>query len=302
MFMKDYFNKCNLCPRKCNINRHIKTGVCGAPDKMIVARASLHMWEEPCISGNNGSGTIFFSGCNLKCIFCQNIQISNQIIGKDITPEEFATICLNLQKQKANNINLVTPTPYVPLIIEGIKIAKKKGLNIPIVYNTSGYETIETIKMLDGIVDIYLPDLKYYNDNYAVKYSHISNYFKYASAAIYEMYKQVGKPIFNNDGIMVKGIIVRHLMLPGLKDDTKGILNYLYNTYQDNIYISIMNQYTPIKHFDRFKELNQTITEEDYDEIIDYALDLGIKKAFIQEGGTDSLSFIPDFSNQNLPL
>ena len=302
MFMKDFFSNCDLCPRKCNINRHINVGVCGASDKMVVARASLHMWEEPCISGDNGSGTIFFSGCNLKCVFCQNIQISNQIVGKEITVEEFATICLNLQKQKANNINLVTPTPYVPLIIEGIKLAKKKGLNIPVVYNTSGYETVETIKMLDGTVDIYLPDLKYYDDDFAIKYSHVKDYFKYASNAIYEMYTQVGKPSFDNNGIMKKGVIVRHLMLPGLKSDTKKILNYLYKTYHNNIYISIMNQYTPIKYFETNTELNQTINESDYNEIINYALDLGIKKAFIQEGGTDSTSFIPDFLNQDLPL
>lgn len=300
--MKDVLKKCNLCPRNCLVDRSKTIGVCGMKDKLMIARASLHMWEEPCISGENGSGTIFFTGCNLKCIFCQNKDISTKLIGKEITIKEFSSICLNLQKQGANNINLVTPTHFVPLIVEGLKLAKQKGLTIPIVYNTSSYENIETIKMLNEIVDIYLPDLKYYNDDYAIKYSHAPNYFKVASNAINEMIKQVGLPTFNENGIMTKGVIVRHLMMPGLKEDTKKILNYLYNKYQDTIYISIMNQYTPIKHFDKYQELNHKITDEDYNEIIDYAIDLGIKKAFIQEGDTASESFIPDFLNQNLPL
>ena len=296
------YKKCNICPRNCLIDRTTTQGVCGVKDKLIIARASLHYWEEPCISGESGSGTIFFSGCNLKCIFCQNYQISTGLVGHEVTVEEFATICLNLEKKGANNINLVTPTPHVPLIIEGIKLAKKKGIKIPFVYNTSGYETVETIKMLDGIIDIYLPDLKYYSDEYAIKYSHAKDYFKYAKDALNEMYKQVGKPQFNEKGIMTKGMIVRHLMLPGLLNDSKKIINYLYETYHDNIYISIMNQYTPIKNFNDFDELNETITDTDYDEVINYAIDLGIKKAFIQEGGTQNESFIPDFLNQELPL
>lgn len=299
--MKEYFKDCTLCPRMCHIDRTKTKGTCGVKDKMIIARASLHMWEEPCISGDNGSGTIFFSGCNLKCIFCQNYEISTKVVGKEVTIEEFATICLNLEKQGANNINLVTPTFFVPLIIEGIKLAKEKGLSIPIVYNTSGYETIDTIKMLDGIVDIYLPDLKYYNDEYANMYSHVKDYFKYASLAISEMYKQVGNPKFNKDGIMTSGVIVRHLALPGLIDDSKEILKYLYNTYHNNIYISIMNQYTPLRNF-KYENLNRKLSDSEYDELIDYALDLGIEKAFIQEGETQSDSFIPDFLNQKLPL
>jgi len=300
--MKNVLKKCNLCPRNCLVDRNKTAGVCGMKDKLVVAKAYLHMWEEPCISGTNGSGTIFFTGCNLKCIFCQNRVISTKLIGQEITIEEFSNICLNLEKQGAHNINLVTPTHFVPPIVEGLKLAKQKGLSIPIVYNTSSYENIETIKMLDGLVDIYLPDLKYYDDEYAIKYSHAPNYFKHASNAITEMYNQVGKPIFDENGIMTKGIIVRHMMMPNLKEDTKKILNYLYKTYNDNIYISIMNQYTPIKHFERFKELNNKISENDYDEIINYALDLGIEKAFIQEGETQKTSFIPDFSNQKLPL
>jgi len=294
--------KCNLCPRNCLIDRSKTTGVCGCPDHMVIAKAYLHMWEEPCISGNTGSGTIFFSGCNLKCIFCQNYEISKDIVGHYVSIEDFSKICLNLEKQGANNINLVTPTPYVPLIIEGIKLAKEKGLSIPIVYNTSSYENIDTIKMLDGIIDIYLPDLKYYDDTYAIKYSHAKDYFKYASNAINEMYKQVGIPKFNKDGIMVKGVIVRHMMMPNLLEDSKKIIKYLYDTYKDNIYISIMNQYTPIKQFDHFKELNNKVSDDDYDELINYACDLGVKKAFIQEGETQTESFIPDFKNQDLPI
>ena len=301
MYM-NILNKCNLCPRNCLVDRSKTTGVCSMSDKLVIARASLHMWEEPCISGDTGSGTIFFSGCNLKCIFCQNYEISTKAYGKEVTIEEFATICLNLEKQGANNINLVTPTHFVPLIIDGLKLAKEKGLKIPIVYNTSGYEKEETIKMLNGIVDIYLPDFKYFDDTYAVLYSHAKDYFKYASTSLKEMYKQVGKPKFNKDGMMIKGVIVRHMILPGLEEDSKKILKYLYDTYNDNIYISIMNQYTPISHFDRFKELNNTLDDNIYDEIINYALEIVIKKAFIQEGSTQSKSFIPDFKNSTLPL
>ena len=292
----DTLNKCNLCPRKCNINRHEKVGFCGAKDKIKIARASLHYWEEPCISGTNGSGTIFFSNCNLKCIFCQNYEISTENVGAEITIEKFANICIDLQNKKALNINLVTPTIYVPLIVEGIKLAREKGLNIPIIYNTSGYETKETIKMLNGIIDIYMPDLKYYSDFYAIKYSNAKNYFQYAKEAINEMYKQVGKPIYEND-ILKKGVIIRHLLLPGLKEDSKRIIKYIYETYKDNIILSIMNQYTNIKPL-KYNNLNKKLSEKEYNEIINYAYDLGIRNAYIQEGNTQKKSFIPDFKNQ----
>ena len=296
------FKKCDLCPRKCLIDRTIKPGTCGMMDKLVVAKAYLHMWEEPPISGDNGSGTIFFTGCSLKCIFCQNHEISTRLIGKEITIEEFSNICINLEMDGAHNINLVTPTHFVPLIVEGLKLAKEKGLNIPIVYNTSGYENVDTIKLLDGIVNIYLPDFKYYDDTLANKYSHVSDYFKYASSSLEEMYKQVGKPVFDENGMMKSGIIVRHMMLPGQIEDSKKIINYLYNTYKDNIYISIMNQYTPIKKFNRYTELNNKVSDDEYNELIDYALDLGIKNAYIQEGGTQEESFIPNFKDQVLPL
>jgi len=293
--------KCELCPRDCKTNRlNGEIGFCGASDKIRIARASLHMWEEPCISGETGSGTIFFSFCNLKCVYCQNYNISTKNYGKEITINKLSEIMLELQEKGANNINLVTPTHYVPQIIEAIKIARRKKLTIPIVYNTSGYEKKETIKLLNGYIDIYLTDVKYFSDEYALKYSKAKNYFKYASESLDEMFKQVGTPIFNEDGIMTKGIIVRHLVLPNLVNDSKKIIKYLYNTYNDNIYISIMNQYTPLEHVKKYSELNRTITQNEYDEIIDYALNLEIENAFIQEGETQKESFIPDFDNTGI--
>ena len=264
-------------------------------NNIIVARAALHFWEEPIISGDNGSGTVFFSGCNLKCVFCQNYQISTNNFGKKITIERLAEIFLELQNQGAHNINLVTPTHFVPQIIEALKISKKEGLNIPIVYNSSGYESVDTIKLLDGYIDIYLPDFKYFDDKYALKYSRCPNYFEYASTALDEMIKQVGRPQFNKDGLLTKGIIVRHMMLPGLLDDSKKIIHYLVNKYNDDIFISIMNQYTPTNNLDKYKELSSIVSNEEYEQLIDFAIELGIKNGFIQEGETQKTSFIPKF-------
>ena len=294
--MEDIYKRCNLCSRKCLINRYERNGVCGANAKVKIARAALHYWEEPCLSGDNGSGTVFFSNCSLKCIFCQNKKISTNGFGKEIELEELSNIYLNLQKQGANNINLVTPTHYVPSIIRSLNIAKKNGLKLPIVYNTSSYETKETIKLLNGNIDIYLPDLKYYNDEYAYNYSNVKDYFKIATDNIKEMYNQVGKNIFDENGIMTKGVIVRVLLLPNHVEDAKKILKYLYETYKDNIYISIMNQYTPVECIEEYSDLNRKVTEEEYDELINYACDLGMINAFIQEGETQSESFIPDFN------
>lgn len=294
--MEDIYKRCTLCSRKCLINRYERNGVCGANAKVKIARAALHYWEEPCLSGDNGSGTVFFSNCSLKCIFCQNKKISTNGFGKEIELEELSNIYLNLQKQGANNINLVTPTHYVPSIIKSLDIAKKNGLKLPIVYNTSSYETKETIKLLNGNIDIYLPDLKYYNDEYAYNYSNVKDYFKIATDNIKEMYNQVGKNIFDENGIMTKGVIVRVLLLPNHVEDAKKILKYLYETYKDNIYISIMNQYTPVECIEEYSDLNRKVTEEEYDELINYACDLGIINAFIQEGETQSESFIPDFN------
>jgi len=294
--MNSLLNNCQLCPKKCCINRNKgELGFCRATNQLKIAKYSLHMWEEPCISGETGSGTIFFSHCNLKCLFCQNYHISTLNNGTEITINRFVDICLELQSRKASNINLVTPTHYVPLIVEGLKKAKKKGLTIPIVYNTSAYETVETIKLLEGLVDIYLPDLKYYDNRLAKKYSGIDNYFEYAQKAIHEMYRQQPICKFNELGQMTKGIIVRHLLLPSLENDTKKILKYLHQTYHDNIYISIMNQYTPIRKL-KYENLNHQVSSKIYDEIIDYAWELGIRHAFIQEEGTQKEIFIPDFT------
>ena len=280
------FNICKVCPRNCKINRNKeKNGFCKAGNKLKIARYSLHYWEEPCISGNNGSGTIFFSHCNLKCIYCQNYDISTNNNGKEISIKRFVEICLELQDMGALNINLVTPTHFIPLIKEGLIIAKKKGLIIPIVYNSNGYENIDMLKSLDGLIDIYLPDLKYYDESLANNFSSAKNYFKIASLAIDEMYRQVGTPVFENN-IMKKGMIVRHLLLPTHSDDSKIIIKYLYDKYKDNIFISLMNQYTPIKNFENFKELNNIVSKYEYDDLINYACDLGITNAFIQEGET----------------
>lgn len=292
---------CTLCPRSCKIDRKGgQVGFCKAGDKIKVARASLHEWEEPCLSGTKGSGTVFFSHCTLKCIFCQNYSISTQQFGKEISCEKLSKIFFRLQNQGAHNINLVTPTHFVPQIISAIKEAKKQGLTIPIVYNSSGYETVDTIRKLNGFIDIYLPDMKYYSDNLAIRYSKAPHYFDYAKEALEEMFKQVGPPLFDENGILQKGVIVRHLLLPGQKEDTKQILSYLYQTYHDDIIISIMNQYTPLEQVKDIPSLNQKVSQQDYDEVINYAIDLGIKRAYIQEGETQKTSFIPSFQLEGI--
>lgn len=293
MCMNKEFNLCKLCPRNCMVNRNKgELGFCKCGNKIKIAKAYLHKWEEPCITGKKGSGTIFFSGCNLRCVFCQNYYISEMNNGVEISIDRFSQVCLDLQDRGATNINLVTPTHYVPLIIEGIKLARKNGLCIPIVYNSSGYETATTIKMLDGVVDIYLPDFKYYSDELAVKYSHCKDYFKYASKALDEMVRQKGECIFDENGNITSGVIVRHLIIPSRVEDSKKILKYLFLTYGTKIYFSIMNQYTPVKKF-KLEELNRTLRDQEYDEVIDYAWNLGIRQAFTQEGMTQDASFIP---------
>ncbi|KEI00707.1 radical SAM protein [Clostridium botulinum] len=289
-------NKCNLCYRNCGVNRlDGELGFCKSSDKVKLARVSLHHWEEPCISGTSGSGTIFFSNCNLKCVFCQNHLISTNGIGKEISIERLSKIFLEQQNNGAHNINLVTPSHFVPQIIKALKIAKNKGLTIPIVYNTNSYENVETIQALKGYIDIYLPDFKYYKDLYAIKYSNAPNYFKVASKVILEMFHQVGKPKFDENGLMTRGIIVRHLMIPGLLFDSKKIIDYLYNNYKNSIYISIMNQYTPTDNLINYPEINKTINPKHYGSLIDYCVSLGITNAFIQDAGTATESFIPNF-------
>lgn len=298
------WNSCTLCPRNCHANRKNKnslTGICHEANHLRLARAALHFWEEPCISGKQGSGTIFFSGCTLRCVFCQNHSIADGSVGKEISQQRFVQILLELQQKGANNINLVTPTHFVPLIIDGIQQARSQGLHLPIVYNTSGYESIETLQLLDGIVDIYLPDLKYYSSTIAQKYSFAGDYFSVASRALQEMYRQVGDPVFDANGIMQKGMIVRHLVLPGCTNDSKAVIQYLYQTFHDHIYISIMNQYTPMPTVQgQYPELNRKVTEEEYDEVVDYAIELGVEHGFIQEGETADESFIPAFDYEGI--
>ena len=297
--MKNVLKDCCLCPRKCHVNRYINKGFCGESDKIRVSLAKLFFYEEPPISGQNGSGAIFFSGCNLKCCFCQNHDISFNNYGINITIKRLSEIMLELQNKKAHNINLVTPTIYVSKIIKAIKLARKNGLKIPIIYNSSGYENVETIKMLNGIIDVYLPDFKYFDNSLAIKYSKASNYLENVKASLEEMYRQTGPCQFDEDGMIKKGVIVRHLILPTHINDTKKVLSYLYNTYHDNIYMSIMNQYTPNKYV-TFDELKSPLSKSEYNEIVDYAVSLGIENAFCQEDETVSESFIPSFNLEGI--
>lgn len=293
---KNPLSECTLCPRNCKADRLSgKTGFCGADEKIKIARAALHFWEEPCISGENGSGTIFFSHCNMGCIFCQNYKISTLGQGRTITENELYNIFMSLQEQGANNINLVTPTHYIPQIASVLKYAKNNGLEIPVLYNCGGYENPDSLRLLEGLIDIYLPDMKYFSDKYAMLYSNAPDYFETAKAAIKEMFLQVGKFKINKDGIMEKGMIVRHLLLPGLLFDSKKILDYLYKTYGDNIFISIMSQYTPMPQACDIPRLNKKVDKKYYDTLISYAQNIGITNAFIQEGEAASESFIPEF-------
>lgn len=292
--MKELLENCNICPHKCNINRNKgKIGRCKATNKIKVALYSVHNFEEPCISGEKGSGTVFFSNCNLNCIYCQNYEISQQGRGKEISIEELSDIFIEQQKRNVENINLVTPTSYAPQIIEAIKIARKKGLNIPIVYNTNGYENVETIKMLDGYVDIYLPDLKYYYNDIARKYSKIDNYFEIATKAIKEMEKQIGKTVIDENGIMKKGIIIRHLVLPNNIENSKKILKWIRENMNNDTYISVMAQYFPTYKAKEDLELNRKLTKQEWREIEEYIEKLGIENGFIQELGEHEEEYVP---------
>ena len=291
--------KCDLCPRKCLVDRKKgEKGICGQTENLKVARAALHFWEEPCISGDAGSGAVFFSGCPLHCVFCQNENIANGTVGKEISLERLVDIFLELQEKRANNINLVTPGHFVPQIVKALDQARKEGLTLPVVYNTSSYETVDTIRMLDGYVDIYLPDFKYMSPVLSKKYSHAPDYAQVAKAAIAEMVRQTGKAVFVNgdeDNLILRGTIVRHLTLPGCMEDSMQILKYLHDTYGDKIYISIMNQFTPLSNLEKYPELNRKITDEEYEALVDYAINIGIENGFIQEGDTAEESFIPAF-------
>ncbi|MBE5869144.1 MAG: radical SAM protein [Lachnospiraceae bacterium] len=291
---------CILCPRQCGADRaHGQTGYCGQPAVITAARASLHHWEEPCLSEGGGSGTVFFSGCTLRCIYCQNHNIALGRTGKQISVNRLAEIFLELQQKGANNINLVTPTHFVPLIADALVQAKKDGLHLPIVYNTSGYEKTTTLQLLDGLIDIYLPDCKYVSSELGLRYSNAPDYFDVTCKALQEMYRQVGDPVFDASGLMQRGMIVRHLILPGSTEDSKKVVEYLYRTFGDHIFISLMNQYTPVLTHE-YPELNRTLTDVEYDEVVDYAISLGVENGFIQEGETCLESFIPDFNCEGI--
>lgn len=295
------YDECTLCPRQCHVNRNNGTkGVCGESSALFVARASLHLWEEPCISGEFGSGTVFFSGCPLHCVYCQNHEIANGNVGKEITLERLSAIYLELQNKKAHNINLVTATHYLPHVIESVKIAREHGLNIPIVYNTSGYETAESIELLKDTVDIFLTDFRYMNEDTANLYSKAPNYPEYAKEALAKMYDNVGCPEFDEaTGLMKKGIIVRILVLPDHYKEAYDILLYLYRTYGSNIYVSLLHQYTPLMSNipcgAQYDSLRRPLKDEEYNYVLDGALELDMENVFIQEEGAASDTFIPDF-------
>lgn len=297
----DYLTSCKLCPRECGVNRLAgQAGICGADNRLKVARAALHMWEEPCLSGEEGSGTVFFSGCSLGCVYCQNYAISRGQSGKVITTERLTEIFLELADKGANNINLVTGAHYVVPIAEAIRAARQRGMKIPIVYNSSGYEKVESLKLLEGLVDIYLPDFKYMDDILAQRYSNAADYSDIAKAALAEMVRQAGSCEFDERGIMQKGVIVRQLLLPTYGEDAKQIIKYVYETYGDNVYFSLMNQYTPLGAMRNDSRLSQVVTAEEYDEVVDYALAVGVENGFIQEGGAAAESFIPQFDNEGV--
>ena len=289
--------KCDICPHDCKINRlEGKMGRCKCNDKIKIALASVHHFEEPCISGKKGSGTVFFSNCNLNCKFCQNYEISQQGKGKEITINELSDIFIKQQEKGVHNINLVTPTMYAYQIVEAIKIAKDKGLNIPVIYNSNGYENVETIKALNGYIDVYLPDLKYYNNDLGVKYSGINNYFEYASKAILEMYKQVGSPEFDQNGNIIKGLMIRHLVLPNNIENSKRALKWIKENIDENVYINIMAQYFPTYKAKEIAELNRKLSMEEYEEIENFVYELDIKNGYMQELGEHEEEYVPDFN------
>lgn len=290
------YENCLLCPRKCGINRSTgQTGVCGVSSEIKVARAALHYWEEPCISGKRGSGAVFFSGCSLHCVFCQNRELSDGKAGKVISKERLSDIFMELADKGANNINLVTPGQYIPDIVWAVNDAKSRGMKLPIIYNTSGYENVTELKLLEGIVDVYLPDFKYMDSTLSARYSRAKDYPSVAKQALSEMVRQQPDVVIDDaTGLIQKGVIVRQLLLPGHVNDAKDGLKYLYDTYHDHVYISMMSQFTPIALKD-YPEINRTVTRREYERLVDYALEIGITNAFIQEGDVAKDSFIPAF-------
>ena len=292
--MIELLQKCEICPHKCKIDRtKNQVGRCKSKDTVKVALASIHNFEEPCISGRNGSGTVFFSNCNLSCEFCQNYEISQQGLGKEISIERLAEIFIEQQSRGADNINLVSPTSYAVQIIEAIKIAKNNGLKIPIIYNTNGYENIETLKLLEGYIDIYLPDLKYAENDLAKKYSKIENYFEIATSAIKEMYRQVGKNEYDENGIIKAGIIIRHLILPNHTENSKKVLKWIAENMPKNITVSVMAQYFPTYKAKEIKDINRKITKYEYQKIENYLYSLELENGYIQEMGNNEEIYVP---------
>ena len=285
---------CNICPRACNVDRKNSKGFCGMGEKPVVAKAYLHMWEEPCISGSRGSGTVFFSGCNLKCIFCQNHEISHGGQGKEITVEELACIFLSLRDKGAHNINLVTPSHFVPAIQEALCLAKRSKLDIPVVYNTNGYDSMEGLQMLDGFIDIYLPDLKYISPEVSMNYSGAANYFEKASKAILEMYRQAGAPVFDENGIMLRGLLIRHLVLPGHTKETIRVLEWIAENLPKEIYVSLMSQYIPCHLACGHAILGRSLTRYEHEKVLNKFEKLGLN-GFVQERDAASTDYIPDF-------
>lgn len=290
---------CTLCPRRCHANRlRGERGVCGMTNEIRIARVALHPWEEPCISGEHGSGTVFFSGCPLQCVYCQNREIAAGRLGKPYTVQKLADAFLDLQEQHAHNVNLVTPTHMVPQILDALHLAKAQGLHIPIVYNTGGYENPETLKLLEGWVDVYLTDFKYLSTALSGTYSHAADYAEAAKPALAEMVRQTGAARFSPEGMMEQGVIVRHLLLPGQTADARAVVEYLYRTYGDRIWISLMNQYTPLPWVQQDPLLCRRVTRQEYDAVVDYAVALGVENGFTQEGEAASESFIPQFEGE----
>lgn len=298
----DMLSSCTLCPRSCGVDRLAgKVGFCGAGKDVAVARAALHRWEEPCISGTRGSGTVFFSHCSLKCVYCQNFAISHGGVGREIDTASLVNVFFDLEGQGAHNVNLVTASHYIPQVAEALRLAKGRGLRIPVVYNSSAYETVEALRVLEGLVDVYLPDLKYSSEEAGQKYSHAADYFSAATAAILEMFRQVGPPAFDDDGIVRRGLIVRHLVLPGRVEESKRVLEWIASNLPREVYVSIMSQYIPAGTAKLHPEINRRISQREYDEVVDFAIELGIENGFIQEPDSADEAYVPDFDLTGVP-
>jgi putative pyruvate formate lyase activating enzyme len=286
---------CELCPRRCGVNRYERPGVCGAGAQVTVAKAFLHRWEEPCISGSRGSGTVFFTGCNLRCLYCQNYPISHNRIGREISIERLSTIFLELQDQGAHNINLVTPTPYTPHIAMAIEQARRRGLRLPVIHNNGGYESVAVLRHLAGLVDVYLPDLKYFDAELSRRWSGAADYFARASEAILEMLDQVGEPVFDAEGLLVRGLMLRHLVLPGAQADSRRIVDWVLDNLPATIYLNLMSQYTPLGRAAEYPDLSARVSPDEYDALVEYAIARGLENGFIQEMDSASSDYVPDF-------